>query len=106
MDLGWNWCSNNILAWTRRPHNTTVVRFDDLIMRPEPTMADAFDAVGLDSRLAGKLKPSSFKQLQPRNPYLDRKGKIGGWQKEMPEDLHELFWKKHGEAMVALGYPR
>ncbi|MEA5472263.1 glycosyltransferase family 2 protein, partial [Spirulina sp. 06S082] len=48
----------------------------------------------------------NFSDLNQIEPKLFRRGKIGGWQDEMPLDLHNLFWEYHGEAMREVGYSR
>lgn len=100
---GW---SNNCQAWAGRSGQTTVVRFEDLIAQPEKIVAEAFAAIDLEFLRNEKRKLPSFEQLHSHNPFLYRKGKVGGWQDQMSEDLHGLFWKKHGKAMHAFGYPR
>ena len=101
---GW---SGNILAWTARQEKTVIVKFEELIANPEQVVADAFEMVGLPRHLRnGVPKVPSFDELHSRNPHLYRKGKVGGWQTQFPDDLHDLFWEKHGNAMETLGYAR
>jgi hypothetical protein len=100
---GW---SNNCQAWIQRPYQTTVVRFEDLTSQPEEVVANALTAVGLVPQRSERNKPPSFEELHQLNPFLYRKGKVGGWNEHMPEDLHSLFWEKHGEAMQLVGYKR
>lgn len=101
---GW---SGNILAWTARQEKTVVVKFEELITSPEQVVADAFEMVGLPRHSKNGIpKMPSFDELHGRNPRLYRQGKIGGWKTQFPDDLHNLFWKKHGKAMDVLGYAR
>jgi hypothetical protein len=98
---GW---SKNCLSWIQRPGQTAVIRFEDLTSDPVAEVAKAFGAVGLASEKREFLNPPTFDELHLQNPVLFRKGKVGGWKEHMPEKLHRLFWKKHGEAMRLLGY--
>jgi hypothetical protein len=98
---GW---SNNVITWTQRRDQSVIIRFDDLIVQPEQTVAEAFEAVGLGLQRDGKGNVPSFEDLHARNPALYRKGKVGDWQTQIPDDLHTLFWEEHGKAMQLLGY--
>ena len=98
---GW---SNNFLAWTQRREQTVVVHFDHLITQPEQTVANAFKMVGIDLKREGKGNLPSFEDLHARNPSLYRKGKVGDWQTYMSDELHDLFWDEHGDAMKMLGF--
>jgi hypothetical protein len=98
---GW---SNNCLSWIQRPDPTAVIHFENLTSQPETELANAFGKIGLPAEKRKSLKPPTFEELHNQNPILYRKGKMGGWKEHMPENLHRLFWKKHGEAMRLLGY--
>lgn len=100
---GW---SENILAWLNRPDPIVVVRFEDLIAQPEETVSKSFEAFGLNKNDEQRNNLPSFEKMHERNPFLFRKGKVGGWKEEMPDDLHNLFWEIHGKGMDALGYIR
>ena len=100
---GW---SGNVMSWIGRPVTTHLVRFEDLISRPEEVVADSLRT--MDMRVIKKraAKLMTFETLHDRDPHLFRKGKIGDWKDKMTDELHELFWKKHGHAMLAIGYSR
>lgn len=98
---GW---SDNCRAWTQRPEQTVIIRFEDLISKPQELVPNALEAIGLGQNRNERLEPPTFEELHQQNPFLFRKGKIGGWRNQMSEDLHTLFWKKQGEAMRLLGY--
>lgn len=100
---GW---SDNVLAWTQRPEQSVLVRFEDLILQPKRVVGNALRCVGLQCQEDESEKLPSFRELHNQNPYLYRKGKVGGWRTQMPESLHDLFWEKHGTAMEILGYSR
>ena len=94
----------NVTRWVARP-NTAVLRFEDLLARPQLELEKALSLIQL------KLQPCTgtpldFKQLHQFNPFTFRRGQVGSWRDEMPPDLEVLFWKHHGAVMEKLGYPR
>lgn len=96
--------SMNVAAWSRRPR-TVVLRFEELIQRPKIVLS-AVTELGLDWQPIPAATVPSFQELQGLRPENFRRGKVGGWQDELPEDLHALFWREHSAAMVQLGYRR
>ena len=98
---GW---SGNCLSWTQRDYQTVVVRFEDLTSRPENVVGKALEDINVYSQRTERSEPPTFEQLQHQNLFLYRKGQSGDWRNQMSEELHELFWQKHGEAMRALDY--
>ena len=98
---GW---SQNVDAWTKRDAPTVVVRFENLIADPINEVRRALRAIGINTpELAAGTIPT-FRELQSIEPLFFRKGRVGGWRDEMPEDLHLLFWRRHGHVMRSLGY--
>lgn len=100
---GW---SANVLGWSSRPA-TTVVKFEDLVRDPLPTVRRALAAIGLtpDGAACAAAVPT-FEELRARIPQFFRRGQVGAWQTEMPEALHDLFWQRHRRAMERFGYGR
>ncbi len=95
--------SAHIEAWTRR-ERTCPVRFETLIQSPLETVRAALDATGygLPETPSGALP--TFDELHQQYPKFFRAGRVGGWREELPDDIHRLFWERHGEMMVRLGY--
>ena len=87
------------MAWLARPAHR--VFFDSLIANPIGVVRKLIDVIAPDVRMNGK-RPKSFAELQRRAPWFFRRGKVGGWQDEMPDDLHRLFWELNGDAMRAV----
>jgi len=100
---GW---SRNVLQWThqREAGFTFVVRYEDLVEDPDLWMKKTFDSLHWNVCPEGTGELPDFEELHDRWPQFFRKGKIGSWQDEMPEQLHELFWQHHGEVMQAHDY--
>jgi hypothetical protein len=102
---GW---SNNVLEWTCRRENgiTFPLRYEDLINEPELWLRKALEKLQVQLGPSRGMGLPAFDTLHARWPQFFRKGKIGSWREGMPEDLHELFWEYHAEAMEAFGYRR
>jgi hypothetical protein len=102
---GWN---DHVLAWLNRAHDgpQMVLRYEDLVQDPDRQLGQALSQFGLKPKAeAGRTMPD-FQSLHKRWPQFFRKGQIGAWREEIPDDLHELFWQYHADAMHALGYHR
>jgi hypothetical protein len=98
---GW---SRNVLAWTQRQTRTVVVRFEDLVAHPLDELRKAVAAVGLTLHEERTDDLPTFDDLNAQMPAFFRRGRVGGWRDEMPDDLHKLFWRRHGAVMTQLGY--
>jgi hypothetical protein len=98
---GW---TRNVLEWTQRSKRTVVVRFEDLVAHPLAELRRAVAAVNLELPEQRTDNLPTFNDLNARLPDFIRRGRVGGWRDEMPDDLHELFWAHHGAAMRQLGY--
>ncbi|MGH7198136.1 MAG: sulfotransferase domain-containing protein, partial [Candidatus Omnitrophota bacterium] len=116
---GW---SVNVSQWLERA--SIVIRFEDLIRDPIAS-AERLRPF-LDLGEARREKLPSFEDLRTKDmPYgsglqhgfsaqerefrrrrFFRRGAVGAWKDEMPEELHHLFWKRHRTVMERLGYPR
>lgn len=99
---GW---SRHVQAWTQRPAPTALIRFEDMVADPAGSMAAACAALGMIPPAPSGSMPG-FEVLKSREPQHFRKGKVGSWREEMPEDVEALFWSIHGETMNALHYER
>ena len=100
---GWG---RHVLAWTRREAVTVVVKFEELLKNPAEKVKESVDALGLRMSKIKTNELPDFEKLHEVLPQFFREGKIGGWRTEMPDDLHDLFWKKNGALMESLGYQR
>jgi hypothetical protein len=116
---GW---SVNVSQWLRRA--SLVIRFEDLIRDPIACAERLRPFLDLPAPRRDKLP--SFEDLRTKDmPYgsgvqhgfspeerafrrriFFRRGAVGAWKNEMPEELHHLFWKRHGAVMRELGYAR
>lgn len=108
---GW---SNHTKTWVKQA--AIVIRFEDLIENPiaqverlRPFLdlpAPKIDALPSFTDLqAGSAIYGSGKSIgKDLSLHWFRKGKVNGWQTEMSEDQHDLFWHLHGESMQVFGY--
>lgn len=95
----------NVAAWSRRPR-TEIVSFERLVEDPVGQVRRSLAAVGHDLTETGGTTMPSFEELHQLMPKFFRRGQIGSWRTEMPADLHELFWQRHGGVMRQMGYRR
>ena len=100
---GW---SGNVLAWLARITPTAVVKFEDLIRTPVECAEEALKRVSCHPPPRRADRAPTFGELQAADPQFFRKGRVGAWREEMPDDLHDLFWYRHAEAMKRMGYQR
>ncbi len=97
-----NW-SQNVSAWNGR-RRTVIVRFEDLVEAPREVVERAMSGVGGEGLPVRETILPSFEELHRSFPEFFRRGQVGGWRMEMSPDLHELFWKHHGDTMREMGY--
>ena len=100
---GW---SGNVLAWLARTTPTAVVKFEDLIQSPVECVDEALTRVSYRLLQRRADRAPTFGELHDGDPQFFRKGRVGAWREEMPDDLHDLFWQRHAEAMERMGYRR
>ncbi|MCB0806055.1 MAG: sulfotransferase domain-containing protein, partial [Bacteroidales bacterium] len=114
---GWGY---NVEEWLKIAH--VVFRFEDFIKNPVEHTEKLRQFISLpepdlnkvptfESQKSGEAhfggqarqKLSEQEQQEFNNKFF-RKGKVGGWKDDMPEDIHDLFWKKYEGTMEKLGY--
>lgn len=100
---GWD---NNVRAWTTRTAPTAVIRFEELVSAPVESIRAAIAVLGLPFVEREQYQVPQFTELHARIPNFFRRGGVDNWRDEMPDDLHELFWQRHGAVMNAMGYTR
>jgi len=116
MIIGWG---DYVNAWLKR--SALVIKFEELITNPIVTVEKLRQIMDLPEPNVEKLpgfkdlrskrmnygnvaqKRSQKEQAAHREKFF-RKGKVGAWREEMPDELHELFWLHHGEVMDKMGY--
>jgi len=96
----------NVSRWMQR-ERTAIIKFEDLLQNSLEELQRTLDAVGYyPPKRMTAAAPPTFAELHKLIPQFFRRGIIGAWRTEMPDDLHELFWQRHGSVMLELGYQR
>ncbi len=98
---GW---SANVRGWTTRRTPTVVVKFEALITSPLDELQRAMASIGYRSPQIDVDKLPSFDELHQKFPQFFRKGRVGAWREELPDNLHALFWRHHRGTMHRMGY--
>jgi hypothetical protein len=104
-DLRFGGWSQNVATWQARRAATVTVRYEDLLREPLETLRTACAGIGVTQRGPANDMPS-FDSLREKWPAMFRRGVAGAWRDEMPDDIHEAFWQRHGEGMRLIGYAR
>lgn len=114
---GW---SENVLKWLERAD--LIIRFEDLVKNPIEQFKRVEALLPMPSANWDNLP--DFSEMKFGNPKYGgqttskrikispqefskrffRKGKAGSWKVDMPADMLDLFWRKHGHVMDRLGY--
>lgn len=94
--------AQNVTAWLARP-KTQVVKFEELVARPEEVAGRVVAGLGLGLRPLEEAVPT-FDELNAVNPRFFRKGARGDWREVFTPELTELFWKHNSGAMELAGY--
>ncbi len=110
-------------AWLENPHNAEIiiVRYEDLQEKPLEELQKVCDFIGWSRRTSflteviqncsfANMKRKEAHVLWDKNPNWKsgknfiRKGKIGGYQEEMPSNLIAYFNKEAGPMLRQFGY--
>jgi hypothetical protein len=81
--------------------NTLLLKYEDLVEKPEEQIAKLSDFCGLRPQ---KGWVNEFDKLHALNPAFFRKGQTGDASAEFSEAQRDLFWSLHGDWMQRLGY--
>lgn len=100
----------NVLHWLKRAgSNTICVSYEELIENPESVVENTLRDLKIDRELQHNYQSiPRFEDLREVNSQFFRRGVVGSYKDEMPDELHEIFWEQpeHHEAMNLLGYSR
>ena len=112
--------SDHVLSWADAPHlNCITIRYVDMISSPLQTFTQAAEFLKLSSDpekiakaikfsnfkiLAGQEKEKGFREAPIKTSRFFRKGKVGGWQKELTETQMKKIIENHGTVMQRFGY--
>jgi hypothetical protein len=112
--------SENVSSWTRKSHSALiVVRYEDMLERPEETfgkLADFLLARPSRPELLAAIEKSSFRRLREQEeahgfqeqPTAEgrffRAGKAGGWKERLSPDQVAAIVAHHREQMARFNY--
>lgn len=96
----------NVLSWLEpQSNNRAVLRYDELIADPVGAVTAMLAALvpGMP-RVAGEVP--EFATLRAADGAFFRRGIVGSYRDEMPDELQALFWSRqdNATAMARLGY--
>jgi len=97
---GW---SRNVATWHERRGPTVTVRYEDMLRAPHQALRTACAEIGITPSGPSNDLPS-FQSLSESWPGMFRRGVAGAWRDEMPDVIHEAFWRHHGDGMRLIGY--
>jgi len=95
--------SASVLSWANRPR-TAYVSYRELSADPIGSIRRCVAELELDWEEQEQGVMPTFEQLHEIAPAFFREGIHGQGKKEMPKDLHKVFWARHGEGMEHYGY--
>jgi len=86
-----------------------LVRYEDLILNPEPALAELFAALGLaaDEDLVGEtvaLAQQSTASMDHHRTTSDPAASIGRWRKDLPEEIAAVCNDELGSLLAEFGY--
>jgi len=98
----------NVCHWLKRDRgNTIYVSYEALIANPEQVVEQTLHQLNLPYTLERKNEAApTFDELRQVNDNFFRRGIVGSYRDEMPNELHDLFWAQpdHRAAMARLGF--
>ena len=106
-----SWAESLARAWGRRRDRAHVVRYEDLILDPEPALAAALDHVGIDSG-AGAIQ-GMLDELREELPELSEhrttaspNSSVGRWRDDLSPELIAACDEAFGPVLELFGYER
>ena len=96
-------------SWQSRAESAHLIRYEDLIQRPVPTLAAAAKYLGIDQ------SPATLSEMLARasqdTPELERhrtsesaSASIGRWRQDLDPSLRQTAAEAFNEALSAFGY--
>ncbi len=100
--------SEHVRSWVGQSH--IIMKYENILENPKIEMGNLSKLISLpepnwsnmptiDTARKGHVK---YKGNMPEKTV--RRGIAGSWKDEMPKDLQGIFWAKHGEVMLKMGY--
>lgn len=98
----------NIESYLNKP-NTLFVRYEDLKADTFSKLKDILEFLKSGHRISHTLIDEVIshheKKLLTREPYPhSARGYVGGWRRAFTEKQARMFWDRHGDLLLTLGY--
>jgi hypothetical protein len=98
-------------SWIRRAERAHLVRYEDLVTRPQETVEALVDYLGLDAsgrHLDAMLEPLTGRpaEMEAHRTSVSGSQSIGRWRQDLEPALQEASEEAFGPALEAFGYPR
>jgi len=86
-----------------------LVRYEDLVLEPEPTLSELFTALGMDAdpelvRETLELAQRSTASMDHHRTTSDPAASIGRWREDLPEEIAEVCNEELGPLLAEFGY--
>ena len=103
------WATALVRAWERRRESARLVRYEDLVSDPQPTLAAVLGHVGVDASpatVANMLEAmrEELPELDDHRTSEDPAASIGRWRRDLAPDLVAECERALGPALEAFGY--
>jgi hypothetical protein len=101
--------SNLLNNWRARRERAHLVRYEDLLTKPEDVLRESFDYLGIDASAAmvqRVLQEASEPdaELAFHMTSRDPRASIGRWERDLPGDVQALCAEEFGPALTEFGY--
>jgi len=106
-----SWGQHVNFWFDRKPmEDTAIIKFESIAGKPQGPSKIVGALVDLGLNHAATFQPKqeipSFSRLHGLNSKFFRSGQSGQWQEYFDNELHDLFWSEHGDAMDRAGYEK
>jgi hypothetical protein len=97
-------------AWKSRPRASYLLKYEDIIERPDETLHSLLEYIGVDSEpevIAKMLERASSVSTRPQEHHRttgDARSSIGRWQRDLDPPLQVACEDAFGEALAGFGY--
>ena len=98
------------LSWRERKGSAHLLRYEDLIQRPEETLAAVLAYLGVDSRaetvhdVVQRASAAAHDAQQQHQTSTDALASIGRWRRELDEEMQRACHESFGDILEEFGY--
>jgi hypothetical protein len=96
-------------AWEARRGSAHLVRYEDLVLEPESTLAALLRYLGLDAEAHAEEMAAALVARDPETEWHrttpDPRASIGRWREDLSEAARQACEDVLGPELLAFGYP-